>query len=115
MRPFFRRAAKNIEALKQNQSCILAQNFLSCRKLRLEFFRESLFRTATHVLSSTARVNAARNVHSQGKLTYTNVNLSRKIVGKEKVLRNGEVGNVQERPEAGIKTFVVERLISYEH
>ena len=103
MRPFFRRAAKNIEALKQNQSCILAQNFLSCRKLRLEFFRESLFRTATHLLSSTARVNAAQNVHSQGKLTYTKVNLSRQIVGKEKVFREGRSRQCSERLQAGIK------------
>jgi hypothetical protein len=67
MRPFFRRATKNNEALKQDQSCILAQNFSSCRKLRLEVVRETLFITATHSLSSTARVNAARYVHSGTK------------------------------------------------
>ena len=33
------------ELLKQDQSGILAQNFLLCGKLRLEFFRECLFRT----------------------------------------------------------------------
>src|SRR5215831_12055041 len=64
---FFVALQKNNEALKQNQSCILAQIFSPCRKLRLEFFRESLFRTATHLLSSTAQVNAARNVQSASK------------------------------------------------
>ena len=96
MRLFFRRATKNNEALKQDQSCILAQNFSSCRNLRLEFFRESLFRTATHLLSSTARVNAAQNVHSHTKLNYRKINLSRKIVRREKVLeRTVKVCDVQ--------------------
>jgi hypothetical protein len=33
------------EFRKQDQIAILAQNFLLCGKLRLEFFREPLFRT----------------------------------------------------------------------
>src|SRR5450631_769663 len=36
------------ELLKQDQSGILAQNFLLCGKLRREYFRESLFRTPMH-------------------------------------------------------------------
>src|SRR5215471_4537067 len=96
MRLFFRRATKNNEALKQDQSCILAQNFSSCRNLRLEFFRESLFRTATLWLSSTAQVNAARNVHSQSK-THLQKN---KFVQKNRTERksfgaNSGVSNLQ--------------------
>jgi hypothetical protein len=47
MRLFFRRTENFLEALKQDQSGIVAQNFLLCGNLRLEFFRELLFITRT--------------------------------------------------------------------
>jgi hypothetical protein len=53
---------KQKELRKQDQSGILAQKFLLCGKLRLEVFRESLFRTLTRALSSGAMVTAAKSV-----------------------------------------------------
>ena len=78
-------AANIREAQKQDQSCILAQNILLCGNLRLEFFRESLFRTSTHFLSSTAQVNAAQTVHSQRKNETRKRNLSREFVRAHKI------------------------------
>jgi hypothetical protein len=45
MGPFLRRAENLDEEQKQDQSGILAQNFLSCEKVRLEFLRDFLFST----------------------------------------------------------------------
>jgi len=47
MRLFFPLWPKKSRAQKQDQSWILAQNFLSCGNLSAGFFREALFRTLT--------------------------------------------------------------------
>jgi hypothetical protein len=60
------RLTKQKEIRKQDQNGILAQNILLCGKLRLEFFRESLFRTRAKSLSSGAMVTAAKTVQDAG-------------------------------------------------
>jgi hypothetical protein len=57
---------KQKEIRKQDQIGILAQNILLCGKLRLEFFRERLFRTRAKSLSSGAMVTAADSVQDAG-------------------------------------------------
>jgi hypothetical protein len=53
------------EIRKQDQIGILAQNILLCGKLRLEFFRERLFRARRKSLSSGAMVTAAEKVQAR--------------------------------------------------
>jgi len=60
------RLPKQKEIRKQDQIGILAQNILLCGKLRLEFFRERLFRTRAKSLSSSAMVTAAVTVQRAG-------------------------------------------------
>lgn len=64
MCPFVRRAQKNNEAQFEDQSGILAQKIFVVEKLRLEFFRDSLFRTKRNPVSSAQFLTAAQKVHS---------------------------------------------------
>jgi hypothetical protein len=57
---------KQKEISKADQIGILAQNFLLCGKLRLEFFRERLSEPEGVALSSAAMVTAAETVQNAG-------------------------------------------------
>lgn len=67
------RLPKQKEIRKQDQIGILAQNILLCGKLRLEFFRESLFSTRGKSLSSGAMVTAAKTVQDAGARRFLGV------------------------------------------